>query len=286
MATASSMRRQSSTTVALSIMLVFTGAACTNEASTEPGDTAGDAGTPSALGDGLRIAQLNTPDASTRPGNDQLNVYVSGATFVYKDNYNETNTASSIGSIYMQDFHPNTADAGPSPPYSGILLYKTTFEPASLVLSPGDVVDLTGEYQLYAGPSSHPFGSAVQPEMASSVVVPRFDYGPPVPTVIDVNDLQSYATGYKWMSMLVTVTSTVGGGIDPDGAGRCGVFLTSATGSNDVTMDNELYNMPCQANDPTYGTVGGVHFASVTGIVTYFSNFHISPRSAADVVLE
>ena len=49
-------------------------------------------------------------------------------------------------------------------------------------------------------------------------------------------------------------------------------------------MDNELYPLPY--SDPKFGTTpGSVHFASVTGVVTYFFSFHIAPRSDADIQL-
>ena len=255
--------------------------ACTNEASTEPGDSPSDAGAPSPLGNGLRIAQMNDPSSPVRPAPNQMGVAVTGATFLIKDEYSETGLASAVGAIYVEDFHSNGSDAGGAPPYSGILLYKTTFEPASLALAAGDVIDFTGEYQQYVSPSFT--AGQYQPEMFEAIASFRFDYGAPTPTVIDVSDLESYATGYKWMGMLVTVTNTVGGHYNPDGSGRAGVFLTSDTGVSGVTMDNELYNLPWQ--DPKYATAGAVHFASVTGIVTYFVSFHLAPRSDADIQL-
>jgi len=263
-------------------------AACTNEASTQPGDSPADAGAPSALGNGLRIAQMNAPDSAVRPVANQLNVPVTGATFLIKDEYSETGLPSAVGSIYVQDFHSSEVDAGGAPPYSGILLYKTTFEPASLALAPGDVIDFIGEYQLYNGPPTFSFAGAVQPEMYEAIASFRFDYSPPAPTVIQASDLQSYATGYKWMSMLVTVENVTGGGQLGDGTGRCGVFLTQETGQSAVKIDNELYNFNEQCTNPAsiYAKYGAVHFKSVTGIVTYFSSFTLSPRSDADIVLD
>jgi hypothetical protein len=258
--------------------------ACTNEASTEPGDPPADAGAPSALGNGLRIVELNNPDSSVRPANNQANVYVTGASLIIKDTYNENNKASSVGAVYVQDFHSNLTDGGAAP-FSGIQLYKTTYEPASLAIAPGDVIDFTGEYQEYDGPTTFSFNGAYQPEMYEPIVTFRFDYSPPAPTLIDVNDLESYATGYKWMSMLVTVKNAVGGNFNEDGSGAGGVYLTLDNGTNAVTMDNELYDLPYY--DAKFGvTPGSVRFASVTGVVTYFVGFHIAPRSDADVQLE
>jgi hypothetical protein len=258
--------------------------ACTNEASTEPGDPPADAGAPSALGNGLRIAEMNNPDSAVRPANNQANVYVTGASLIIKDTFNENNKASSVGAVYVQDFHSNLTDGGAAP-FSGIQLYKATYEPASLAIAPGDVIDFTGEYQEYDGPSSFSFGGAYQPEMYEPIVTFRFDYSPPAPTLIDVHDLESYAKGYQWMSMLVTVKNAIGGNTTYDGSGAGGVFLTTDNGPNAVTMDNELF--PLDFNDPKYGTTpGSVTFKSVTGVVTYFDSFHIAPRSEADIQIE
>ncbi len=268
---------------ALTLLASLAAAGCTNEASTEPGDKPADAGAPTALGSGLRIAEINSPGSSVRPVPNQENVYVTGAQFIVEDTYAETGLASSVGSIYVEDVRgPGVAAI----PYSGIELYKTTFEPASLVLAPGDVIDFTGEYQEYDGPSSFSFGGKYQPEMYEPIATFRFDYSPPTPTIIPISDLTSWNTGYQWMSMLVTVNDTYGGTFTEDGTGRCGVYLTSNTGQSGVYMDNELFNLPCTA--PQFGPdagAGTVHFTSVTGIVTYFGNFTLSPRSAADIVV-
>ncbi len=257
-------------------------AGCTNAASTELGDTISDAGTPSALGHGLTIAELNNPDAANRPVNNQLNVGVTGATYLLTDEYSETGLSSAVGAVYVQDFFAGGPDAS-APPYSGILLYKASYQPPSLVLAPGDVVDFIGQYQLYNGPSTASFNGNVQPEMYQPITTRRFDYGPPTPSVINVHDLDSYSTGYKWMSMLVTVESTDGGGYNADGNGRGWVYLTANTGMNGVAFDNELFNLNYM--DPKYQNIGATHF-KVTGIVTFFISFKIAPRSEADIVIE
>jgi hypothetical protein len=264
----------------IALVLCFACGACTNEASTEPGDPPADAGTPSALGNGLRIADITTPDSSLAPAANQPGVRVTGATFVVQDHFNENGKPGSVGAIYVQDSAPGDAGA---PPYSGIELYKSTFEPASLALAPGDVIDFIGEYQQFDGVASFMFNGAFQPEMYEPIITFRFDYSPPAPTVIQASDLEMYSTGYRWMSMLVTVRGSVGGGITESG-GAGGVFLTSDTGPNAVTVDNELYPLPF--TDPKYADQGHVNFKSVTGIVTYFDSFHIAPRSAADVETE
>jgi hypothetical protein len=210
-------------------------------------------------------------------------VTVSGATYLTTDTYSETGSSADVGAVYVQDFY--SGDAG-APPYSGIELYKPILVPSSMQLAPGDVIDLTGTYDLYrySGWSAGEY----QPEVNSPDVTFRFDYRAPAPTVIPVSDLENYSTGFKWMSMLVTVVDTVGGKLTEDGQGRCGVYLTGDVGQTAVTMANELYALNCY--DPKYGGTkstaqSSVHFKSVTGIVTFFFNFSIAPRSDADIVL-
>jgi hypothetical protein len=267
--------------ITLALLLSALAVGCTNEAETEPGDKPADAGPPNALGHGLRIAEMNDPDSSVRPANNQMNVYVTGATFLILDTFNETGTASGVGAVYVQDFSP--PDAGGTPPYSGIQLYKPAFNPASLVLAAGDVIDLTGEYQEYFGPDTPPlFGSDYQPEMYEPTVTFRFDYSPPSPTVVPITDLESYATGYPWMSMLVTVFHGVSGGFVPGSGGiACEVTLDGTTNEGALAMDNELFDLDCTSPMYKAGTK-----LTVTGIVTYFESFTISPRSAADIVVE
>ena len=269
-------------------------AGCTNTASTEPGDPPQDAGLPSALGNGFRIAQLNAPTSPVHPVNGQMNVQVTGATYVVTDTYAETGTASSVGAIYVQDFS-SPPDGGGAPPYSGIELYKSTFLPADLGLAPGDVIDFSGEYQEYDGVSSFMFpNNTYQPEMYEPIVQFRFDYGPPTPTPILMKDLTAYSTGFPWMSMLVIVNGfntpgdLVVGGIVLGDDGRCGIFISNDTSQDQPYIDNELFALPCgsQADGGVTISTVGTPIKSVTGIVTYFGSFTLSPRNMADIVLQ
>jgi hypothetical protein len=278
------MRRHRSSAALLALTL----AACTNQASTEPGDPPADAGTPSALGHGLHIVDMNTPEAGFAPGDGaaamtQMNVGVTGAVFLVQDEYAETGKASSVGAVYAEDFHPPDAAGAP---YSGIELYKSVFEPASLTLGAGDVIDFTGEYQRYFCSSE---GTCYyEPQMYEPVVTFRFDYSPPAPTLVPISDFASGAAaslGNQWMFMLVVVENLEGGswlpGSDP---GECMVFLTTDTSMGAPAMDNELFDLPCGSS--TYNPDAGyVHFKSVTGIVSNDGNWRISPRSPADIVI-
>jgi len=267
--------------VPAALLVALAAAACTNEASTEPGDQPADAGKPTTLGNGLRIADINTPEAGFAAETGvQQNVTVTGATFLVKDTYAEDGLATSVGNIYVQDF---TAPDAAGVPYSGMELYKSVLEPASLVLAPGDVIDFNGEYErsFCAAPGECFYG----PEMYEPDVTFRFDYTPPSPTLIPVSDLETTATGNAWYFMLVQIQDTYGGGwIEGSKPGECSVFLTSDTGQMGVAMDNSLFDLPCSSGlfNPDAGVV---HFKSVTGIVNNYGNFRIEPRSMDDIVI-
>jgi hypothetical protein len=175
-------------------------------------------------------------------------------------------------------------DVGSNAPYSGIECYSTLYQPASLKVAPGDVIDLYGQYQDFAGPSTALFPTGqVLPEMAKPSAMFRFEYTVPTPTMIDVNDLStasqaSFDKGARWLGMLVTVTNaTPLGTWVPDAHGRIsGPISGSTTGAG---IDNELYAMKVTDYPP------GTTFTSITGIVTYFFSFHIAPRTPADIVV-
>jgi hypothetical protein len=276
------MRNDKSLFLVLSVLSLL-GVACT----APRGDSPADAGPPSALGDGFRIKQLTPPlkgDPTISLAPNPLHpeptssgtlpmVTITGASFTTVDTFDETNDGKSIGNIYVQD-------CASQAPWSGIELYKATFQPPSLMLSPGDVIDMTAQYQDYAY-SGFPSGQS-SPELNEPIVTFVFEYKPPVPVVIDVNDLfvttmDDFYKGEQWDGMLVTVQNvTLSAALAVDKGRVSGPITSDAT--NGPSIDNQLYDMPATAYPP--GTV----FSSVTGIVTYFYSYSISPRSPADLV--
>jgi hypothetical protein len=267
----------------LLLVLSLLGAACT----APRGDSPADAGPPSALGAGFRIKQLTPPlkgdknislapnplhpEPTTSGTLPQVNI--TGASFITRDTYDETHDGKSIGNIYVQD-------CASQAPWSGIELYEATFQPPSLMLSPGDVIDMTAEYQDYVY-SGFPTGQS-SPELNSPIVTFLFEYTPPVPAVIDVNDLfvttmDDFYKGEQWDGMIVTVQNvTLTAALTSDNGRVSGPITSDAT--NGPTIDNQLYDLPTTAYPA--GTV----FSSVTGIVTFFYNYSISPRTPADLV--
>src|SRR4030095_14947345 len=102
---------------------------------------------------------------------------------------------ASAGNIYVQDLPVD----GKTPPFAGLTLYNSSFNPPSLRVAPGDVVDMRGTYQLFKGPSSAPFTApAVLPELVSGTVTLRVAASPPAPITIPLADLATFETGKKW----------------------------------------------------------------------------------------
>ncbi len=241
-----------------------------------------DAPAPSVLGDGARLDQINDP-ARPRPSLT-AKLDVTGVVVTARDDFDETGDGKSVGNLYVQD-----AVAAPLP-YGGIEVYGPGFSPPDLKIAAGDVVDVRGAlYEEFAGPASFPFPSGeTLPELASGTVGLRFEWRAPVARSAGFDaagvarpilvDLASYATGRRWLGMLVkledvTVASTTA---------SSGRFSATLSGSS-VTVTNSL------APIDTFGAAGapiagGTHFASVTGVVMYFAGFSVAPRGASDLV--
>ena len=249
------------------------------------GDPHIDAGAPNTVGSGAQIRAISDPTAPTHLASGTP-VTLTAATTVIVDNFDETRNGKSAGTVYLQDFESND-------PYSGISLFQPSFEPTDLHLGPGDAVDLTGKYQENNTiPVTFPPNEFLI-QIARPQVKLRFDYNPPTPRVIDIKDLGAYSTGRKWLSMLVTVNDVTipaaSTGLAGDGAGRFRAYITSAMTASSPTMTNELFDLATW-NATSKVIVPGAHFASITGLVTYFgfkgsfSQMHIAPRGPADLV--
>lgn len=238
------------------------------------------------LGDGQRLAAINDRSGAHPP--DGTVVDVTAASLIAIDTFDETQDGSSFGNLYAQDLPVG----GPTPPYGGITLFDASFNPPTLRVAPGDVVDIRGQYDEFEGPSSSPFTCAEPgnvetceslPEIVGGTLSLRFEYKVPDPIVIPLADLASYESGRKWIGMLVRVEDVTA---QSDGfkatSGRYSVRLDVA-GVSDAkklpTINNALLDLEATGAPMTQGT----KYKSVTGVVQYFYNFAISPRSAADI---
>ena len=208
-------------------------------------------------------------------------VCLSGLTVVAIDAFDETGDGKSSGNYYVED---TSADP---PPYAGVTIYRPSFSPPDLRLAEGDVVDFLGSYTEFNGPASFRFGYCrTLPELSGALKF-RFDNNLEVPAKeIPLLDLTSYATGRSHIGTLVKV---LGPQLSQDGpkSGSTGRYTSTfevgaiANVADVPQLTNELFDL--KAEGPPLAK--SMTFKSVTGIVTYFGGFHISPRSAADLEL-
>lgn len=228
-----------------------------------------------ALGGGLRIRDVQDP------ANGYVNktVDVTAVSVLAVDSFDETGDGKSRGTIYVQDY-------GSSDPLSGTSIFSGVLVPASLRLSPNDVVDLHGPYVEVTALGTYHFPKGFLPQLDTPTVKFRYEGETVVPKVIDLDDLQNFDTGRKWINMLVTVndiyaTSAV---VTDPSSRRATITIAKTPNGNGFTTEPQLTNELIQLAD---GSVNKhAKFKSVTGIVTFFTNLHIAPRSTSDMVLD
>jgi len=237
------------------------------------GDTHQPGPPPTPVGSGNRVRDVSNPDnQGPSRGVPGATVSVTGVTVVAVDTFDETRNGKSRGTIFVQD-------TGSTEPYSGIGLFAPTFVPGDLKVGPGDVLDLTGQYQENAniGTAVFPKGQ-VLPQISRPVSTFRFEAQPPTPREIDVADLNDYAKGRRWIGMLVTVKNVTLEADLSSSSGRVSGPIFPGAPNNGPTITNELYDLG--------GFAKGQKFKSITGVVTYFFNLHIAPRSREDLVTQ
>ena len=242
------------------------------------GDPHSEGAPPNTIGNGARIHDITNPTAPTHLASGAT-AYITGASTVAVDNFDETHNGKSRGTVYLQDF--DSTD-----PYSGVALFQPTFSPSDLHLTAGDVVDLTGQYQENNSiPVQFPANEYLI-QISKPQVTFRYEYAPPPPRVIDLADLNSYATGRKWLSMVVTIKDVTipagSSGLVDDGKGRKTAELTTSSSDTAPVMTNELFDLGAW-NEQAQVIKPGAHLKSLTGVVTYFFGMHIAPRSPADI---
>ncbi len=258
----------------VSIGLAVGAGALAMPACTSPdGDAAADAGTPSALGSGLRIRDVMNPSAKGHPDVDagvEVDVSVTGASVLWVDTYDETNNGKSIGTVYVQD-------VASTKPYSGSELYAPDYFPASLAPAPGDVLDISGGYEELSHIGSAMFTPpATLPQFDHPNATFRYEYTPPTPVVIQASDLADYDSGRRYYNMLVTIENVQLTEAFYDSSGRITAPFT-ADMQNGPSISNENV-----AIDPTQYAADQT-FTSITGIVTWFFSYHVAPRTLDDL---
>ena len=205
-----------------------------------------------------------------------FNVYTTGVTVTAVDTWDETGNGA-IGTVYVQDTVPNI------PVYAGMSLFSPSFTPPDLRVLPGDVLDVTGSYEEFIGPSSGFFPQCQTLPQISGSAVFRFDGTVPTPVVVTPEDLSTFDGARKYLSMLVTVRDPNGpitiaaNGVEKSGRYAAAVTVPSGSG---WAISDELFDVYRQ--EPLSQ---GQQFESVTGIVTYFYSYQLAPRSLTDFVL-
>lgn len=266
---------------AASVLLAILALSCGSEG----GDARSDGGVPPPAGRDRRIKDVSDPSRLDHASYVNNTVSVSGATVLAVDSYDETGNGKSVGTIYVQDL-------GSGAPYSGTSLYAPTFIPGNLRVGPGDVLDLRGQYEENQSIGTATFAlGAVLAQLAKPAATLRLELDkPPEPVDIDVKDLLDYASGRRWMNMLVRVKNVKLYGdvsLSNRASGRLSVNLTPK-GSGASACETPFPKPPTLTNELFEAGVleikSGTTLASVTGIVTFFCNLHLSPRSPADIV--
>lgn len=244
---------------------------------------------PPPAGTDSRIYEIRNPSSDRKAAN-KTQVAVSGAVVVAVDRFDETKNGRSAGTIYV-------ADMGSVQPYSGISLFNPAFIPGNLRVSPGDALDLRGEYQENNTIPLQFAPNAYLVQLTGPIGTFRFDTSLPPVKTISAQELENYNTGAQWLNMLVKVTDIElqGDALDDQQSGRLSVQIRRET-NPDPRYPGEFRSKLCQEPFPKAPTVVNELFdlktvgmtrarppKSITGIVTFFCNLHIAPRSAADI---
>lgn len=235
---------------------------------------------PNPAGKDLRIRDVTNPELANHPKTLD-SVSVSGAAVVAVDTWDETGDGKSTGTIYVQDL-------GSQEPYSGISLYAPTFVPGNLHVGAGDVLDLSGQYQENGNIGSAVFPpGAVLAQLSRPTATFRFDGESTEPVDIDVEDLTTFETGRKWLGMLVRVHNVTLEDTLSGSGGRLSAKMRPEFAGVAKGCDAAFPKAPTVVNELSdVGSLNidrGTQVKSITGVVTFFCNIHLAPRTVADI---
>lgn len=222
---------------------------------------------------GNPIASQAAP--ATRIKDGQI-IKAQGVVIVAIDNYDD-NGQGAIGDIYVQD----PVQTGPKgTAWSGLRLFRPTKNPPDLELAPGQGVNLVGEFVAFAGPpGSAPFGDGIlSPQASNGALTLTYEGKPPEPVDLTIEDLRDAKTGMQYASRLVRFKNVV---LTNDFIGarpEATIYDTSRV----LVLGAKLYPVHL---DTAVNAKKGVTLKSVTGVLDYFYNFKLCPRSRADIEL-
>lgn len=253
--------------------------------SSRSGDPHSDKGPPAINGKDLRIKDVANPALPAHASYIKQTQPVSGAIVVVVDDYDETHNGKGTGTIYVQDL-------GSGDPYSGISLFSPTFNPGNLRVSPGDVLDLRGQYQenTQIGSTAVFAPGAVLPQISGPVATFRYETEVPAPVDIDVNDLTDFTKGRRWLGMLVRIKDvTLRADGTADANGRVTIDLQDKFPGQGTKCNSPFPKPVSLVNDlfpvETMNLTAKTQVKAVVGVVSFFCSIKIAPRFPADIQL-
>ena len=259
---------------------------CTSSCSSSGGgDPHSNNGIPPVGGKDKRIKDVADPGVEGHADLVATTQTVSGAIVIAVDSFDETQNGKSLGTIYVQDL-------GSKDPYSGITLFAPTFNPGNLAVSPGDVLDMRGKYTeaTTIGTTVTFAPGSVLPQISQPVATFRYETQVPEPVDVDAADLADFSKGRRWLGMLIRVKNVaLQAAATADSNGRVAVNLSApvpgaankcdAPFPKPASLTNDLFDVASMS------LTKGTTLKSVTGVVGFFCNLKLAPRSKADIVL-
>jgi hypothetical protein len=264
---------------------LLSSAAC----SSQTGDPPASNGVPAVGGKELRIRELVNPALEGHQGRVGTTQAVSGAVVIAVDSFDETQNGRGVGNIFVQDI-----GATKDTPYAGINLFAPSFNPGNLRVSPGDVLDMRGEYQENTRiPSSPPVifaPGAVLSQLAQPISTFRYETRIPDPVDIDLADLTDFTKGRQWLGMLVRVQNvTAARDVFVQASGRTSLDLTPLAPNADTKCEGAFPKPVQLVNDlmdlTPLNLKQGSKIKSIIGVVGFFCSIKLAPRSMADIQL-
>lgn len=246
----------------------------------------------SAYGEGSRLPEIIPQPTWLDPDDEEStsctypvdrSVYLTGLTVLAIDRYDETGEGAT-GNYYVQDTYAleryEPVEGEPREAF-GMTVFDPSFTPPDLRLAANDVVDFSGVFMEFPGPTSGRFPYCrTLPELGGTMVF-RFEGGAPEPFTVPLDGLRGYENARPWLGMLVRVENVQIAGSPSESSGRYTASINMGAGvpaDDIVKISNELYDLK---NDGPTLEAGGT-FSAVTGVLTYFYGFKIAPRSPAD----
>ena len=259
---------------------------CVSACSSQTGDPPVAKGAPPPGGKDRRIRDIVDPTLPDHASLINTTQAVSGAVVIAVDTYDETHDGEGTGDVYVQDI-----GATKETPYAGINLFAATFSPGNLAVAPGDVLSMRGTYQETAVIPSKPPIVFPPPSLLVQLSQPTatfaFETAVPQPIDIDIADLADFEKGRRWVGMLVRITNVKALNDAFESNGRVSIDITPGPEKfvfcgpkPATTVVNALY--PIQDLNVKAGQV----LKSVTGVLLFFCNLQLAPRSAADIQLQ